>query len=139
MGFASPDVRLRVRGVAVTESVRFCGGGIYSVLGFEYGVVITRVTRVRVLLPFLPMSLRFLRVFGFVGVTGCGDPAFLAYPHVFFKCGPFIGFLGFFGVRQSFGCVAVDRQDDYSADSYAQPCTVRLCWQFFFRISRFSR
>ena len=41
LGSASPDVRLRVRGVAVTDSVRFCGGGFDSFLGFEYGVVIT--------------------------------------------------------------------------------------------------
>ena len=58
--YASPAVRLRVRGVAVTYSVRFCVGGIDSFLGFEYGVVITLATRVfRVLLPILPASLRF--------------------------------------------------------------------------------
>ena len=89
------------------------------------------VTRVGVLLPILPTSLRFLRIFGFAGVTWCGDPAFLAYPHVFLTCGPFIGFLSFFGVRQGYSCVAVDRQDDYSADSSAPPCAVRLCWRFF--------
>ena len=38
---ASPDVRLRVRGIAVTVLMRFCGGGFDSFLGFEYGVVIT--------------------------------------------------------------------------------------------------
>ena len=80
-----------------------------------------------------------MRIFGFVGVTGFGDPAFLAYPHVFLTCGPFIAFLGFFGVRQGYSCVAVDRQDDYSADSSAQPCAVRLGGRFFSRISRFSR
>ena len=72
-----------------------------------------------------------MRIFGFVGVAGCGDPAFLAYPHVFLTCVPFIGFLGFFGVRQGYSCVAVDGQDDYSADSSAQPCAVRPCWRFF--------
>ena len=46
LGSASPDVRLRVRGVAVTYSVRFCGRGIDSFLGFEYGVVITLASRV---------------------------------------------------------------------------------------------
>ena len=71
------------------------------------------------LLPILPMSLRYLRIFGFVGVTWCDTPTFLAYPHVFLTCGPFLGFLGFFGVRQSYSCVGVDRQDDYSADSSA--------------------
>ena len=72
-----------------------------------------------------------MRIFGFVGVTWCGDPTFLAYPHVFLTCGPFIGFLGFFGVRQGYSCVDVDRHDDYSADSSAQPCAVRLWWRFF--------
>ena len=117
LGSASPAVRLRVRGVAVTYSVRFCGGGFDSFLGFEYGVVITLASRVFRLLLILPTSLRFLRIFGFVGVTWCGNPTFLAYPHVFLTCGPFMGFLGFFGVRQGYSCVGVDRQDDYSADS----------------------
>ena len=100
--------------------MRFCGGGIYSFLGFEYGDVITLASRVfRVLLPILPTSLRFLRIFGFVGVTWCDTPTFLAYPHVFLTCGPFIGFLGFFGVHQGYSCVGVDRQDNYSAASSA--------------------
>ena len=71
----------------------------------------------RVLLPILPTGLRFLRIFGFIGVTRCDTPTFLAYPHDFLTCGPFIGFLGFFGVRQGYSCVGVDRQDDYSAKS----------------------
>ena len=100
--------------------MRFCGGGIDSFLGFECGDVITLASLVfRVLLPILPTSLRFLRIFGFVGVTWCDKPTFLAYPHVFLTCSPFIGFLGFFGVRQGYGCVGVDRQVDYSADSSA--------------------
>ena len=53
------------------------------------------------------------------GVTWCDAPSFLAYPHVFLTCGPFIGFLGFFGICQSYCCVGIDRQDDYSADSSA--------------------
>ena len=40
-GYACPDVKLRVNGLAVTDSVRFCGEGIDSFLGFEYVVVIT--------------------------------------------------------------------------------------------------
>ena len=95
------------------------GGGIYSFLGFDYGKVITLASSVFRVLPILPTSLRFLCIFGFVGVTGCGDPTFLAYPHVFLTCGPFIGFLGFFGVRQGYSCVGVDRCDDSSADSSA--------------------
>ena len=46
-------------------------------------------------------------------------PYFLAYPHVFLTCGPFLGFLGFFSVGQGYSCVGVDRHDDYSADSSA--------------------
>ena len=79
----------------------------------------SRVTRVRVLLTFLITSLRYLRILASLGVTWCDTPSFLAYPHVFLTCGPFIGFLGFFGVRQSYSCVGVDRQDDYSANSSA--------------------
>ena len=98
----------------------------------------SRVTRVQVLLPILPSNLRFLRIFGFVGVTWCGDPTFLAYPHVFLTCGPFIGFLGFFGIRQGYICVDVDRRDDYSIDSSAQPCAVRLWWRFFLNFAIFA-
>ena len=46
-------------------------------------------------------------------------PLLLAYPHVFLTCGPFFGILGFFHVGQGYGCVDVDRHDDYSADSSA--------------------
>ena len=60
-----------------------------------------------------------MAIFSFVGVIGCDTPTFLAYPHVFLTCGPFIGFLGFFGIRQGYCCISVDRQDDYSADSSA--------------------
>ena len=78
-GYASPAVRLRVRGVAVTYSVRISGGGIDSFLGFEYGDMITLASReFRILLPVLPTSLRFLRIFGFVGVAWCCDPTFIA-------------------------------------------------------------
>ena len=97
--------------------MRFCGGGIDSFLGFEYGDVITLASRVfRVLLPILPAVFAH---FWLRGVTGYGDPTFLAYPHVFLTCGPFIGFLGFFGVRQGYSCVGVGRRDDSSADSSA--------------------
>ena len=46
-------------------------------------------------------------------------PTSLAYPHVFLTYSPFIGFLGFFGVRQGYSCVGVDRQEDYSTVSSA--------------------
>ena len=93
LGSASPVVRLRVRDIAVTDSVHFCGGGIDSFLGFEYGVVITLASHVfEYFFLFFLRACGFLRIFGFVGVTGCGDPAFLACPHVFLTCSPFIGF-----------------------------------------------
>ena len=79
--------------MAITYSVRISGGRIDSFLGFEYGVVITLASReFRVLLATLPTSLRFLRIFSFVGVAWCCDPTFIAYPHDFLTCGPFIGF-----------------------------------------------
>ena len=91
----------------------------------------SRVTRVRVLLTFLTTSLRYLRILASLGVTWCDTPSFLAYPHVFLTCGPFIGFLGFFGVRQSYSCVGVDRQDVYSADSSASLAQCSFVGGFF--------
>ena len=47
--------------MAVTYSVCVSGDGIDSFLGFEYCDVITLASRVfRILLPFIPSSLRFL-------------------------------------------------------------------------------
>ena len=65
--------------MAVTYSVRISGEGIDSFRGFEYGYLITLASReFRVLLPNLLTSLRFLRIFGFIGVAGCCDPTFIA-------------------------------------------------------------
>ena len=65
--------------MAVAYSVRISGGGIDSFLGFEYGDVITLASQMfQVLLPILPTSLRFLRIFGFVGVAWCCDFTFIA-------------------------------------------------------------
>ena len=90
--------------MAVTYSVRISGGGIDSFLGFEYGVVITLASReFRVLLPILPMSLRFLRFFGFVGVACCCDPTFIAKPHVFHHVRSPSWVLGLCGVCQGYG------------------------------------
>ena len=46
LSYACPDVRLRVSGLAVTDLVRFCGGGIDSFLGLEYVVLITLASHV---------------------------------------------------------------------------------------------
>ena len=65
--------------MAVTYSVRISGRGIDSFLGFEYCDVITLASReFRVLLPIRPTSLRFLRIFGFIGVAWCCAPTFIA-------------------------------------------------------------
>ena len=138
MGSASPNVRLRVRGIAVTVSVRFCGGGFDSFLGFEYGVVITLASHVfEYFFRFFLRACVICAFFGFVGVTLCDIPTFLAYPHVFLTCGPFIGFLGFFGVLQSYSCVGVDRHDDYSADSSASLVQCGFVGGFFFEFRDF--
>ena len=73
---------LRVRGVAITYSVRLSGGGTDSFHGFEYCGLITLASReFQVLIAFLPTSLRCLRIFGFVSVAWCCGPTFIAYPH----------------------------------------------------------
>ena len=80
--YVSPAVRLRIRDVAITCSVRMRGGGIDSFTGFEHFIVIPLASRgFRVLLPILLTSLRCLRIFGFVGVAWRWDPTFLACPH----------------------------------------------------------
>ena len=91
----------------------------------------SRVKRVRVLLTFLPTSLRYLRIFGFVGVTWCDTPPFLPTLTFSSRAVPLWGFLGFFGVRQSYSCVGVDRQDDYSADSSASLAQCGFVGGFF--------
>ena len=72
-----------------------------------------------------------MRILALLGVTWCDTLYFLAYPHVFLTCGPFIGFLGFFGVSQSYSCVGVDRHDDYSADSSASLAQCGFVGGFF--------
>ena len=128
MGSASQDVRLSVRGIAVTVSVRFCGGGIDSFLGFEYGVVITLASHV--FEYFLRFLLRACVICAFWlpwGSHGVTPPPFLPT----LTCGPFIGFLGFFGVSQSYSYVGVDRHADYSADSSARLAQCGFVGVFF--------
>ena len=78
---------------------------------FDY----SRFTRVRVLLPFYPKSLRSLRILASLRVTHC-DSLLLAYPHVFLPCGTFL-VCRLLSVGQGYSCVGVDRHVDYSADS----------------------
>ena len=54
-----------------------------------------------------------------LGPHGVTPPPFLPTLTFSSRAVPLLGFLGFFGVRQSYSCVGVDRQDDYSADSSA--------------------
>ena len=80
--------------MTVTYSVRVSGGGIDSFLGFEYGEVITLASRVfRFLLPLLRTSLRFLCIYGFVGVAWCYDPTlFLPNLTIYSRAVPLLGF-----------------------------------------------
>ena len=121
LGYTSPDVRLRVSSIAVTDSVRLCGRGIDSFLGFEYVVVITLASHVfeyflRFLLQACVICAFWLR-WGSHGVT---PPPFLPTLTFSSRAIPFWVFLGFCGVRQCYSCVGVDRHDDYSADSSAR-------------------
>ena len=101
-------------------------------LGFEYGVVITLASHVfeyflRFLLRACVICAFWLR-WGSHGVT---PPPFLPTLTLFLTCGPFIGFLGFFGICQGYSCVGVDRQDDYSADSSASLAQFGFIGDFF--------
>ena len=93
LGYASPDVRLRVGGIAVTDSVRFCGGGIDSFLGFEYDVVSTLASHVfeyflRLLLQACVICAFWLR-WGSHGVT---PPPFLPTLTFSSRAVPLLGF-----------------------------------------------
>ena len=93
LGYASPDVRLRVSGLAVTDSVRFCGGGIDSFLGFEYEVMITLASHVfeyflRFLLQACVICAFWLR-WGSHGVT---PPTFLPTLTFSSRAVPLLGF-----------------------------------------------
>ena len=59
------------------------------------------------------------------GSHGVTPPPFLPTLTFSSRAVPLLGFLGFFGVRQSYSCVGVDRHDDYSADSSA---SLRRSW-----------
>ena len=67
--------------MAIASWVRVSGGTDFF-HGFEYFGLITLASReFRVLLAVLPVSLRCLRIFGFVSVAWCYDPTCIAYPH----------------------------------------------------------
>ena len=80
---------------------------------------------------FLTTSLRYLRILASLGVTWCDTPPFLPTITFSSRAVPLLGFLGFFGVRQSYSCVDVDHQDDYSADSSASLAQCGFVGGFF--------
>ena len=81
LGYACPDVMLCVSGLAVTDSVRFCGGGIDSFLGFEYVVMITLASHVfEYFLRFLLQACVICR--GSHGVTPLLSCLPSRFPHV---------------------------------------------------------
>ena len=117
--------------MAVTYSVRISGGGIDSFLGFEYGDVITLASReFRVLLPILP-SLRFFAHFWLRRGRMVLRPPPSCLTSRFTHVRSLYWVLGCFGVRQGYGCVGIDRCDDYSADSSASLAQYCCCGGFF--------
>ena len=100
---------------------------------FDYSCI----TRVRVLLPFYPTSLRSLRILASLSVTHC-DSLLLAYPHVFLTCGTFPEFVGFFLlVRATVALASIATTIIAPILLLALRSTALLA--VFFRISRFSR
>ena len=86
LGYACPDVRLRVSDLAVTVSVHFCGGRFDSFLGFEYVVMITLASHVfecflRFLLQACVICAFWLR-WGSHGVTPLLSCLPSRFPHV---------------------------------------------------------
>ena len=87
-----PRYELRVSGLAVTDSARFCGGGFDFFLGFEYIVLITLTSLVFEYFFVSYYKPAFLRILASLGVTCCDHPTFL--PTLTFSSGavPFLGF-----------------------------------------------
>ena len=108
------------------------GGGIDSFMGLEYLIVITLASReFRVLLTILLLSLRCLRIFGFVGVAWCMRPHRSCLPSRFTLLRSLYWVLGFCGVRPVYCCVGDDRCSDYGADSSASLAQCCSCGGFF--------
>ena len=99
---------------------------------FDY----SRITRVRVLLPFYPKGLRSLRILASLRVTHC-DSLLLAYPHVFLTCGTFLSVGFFLLVRATVALASIATWIIAPILLLALRSTALLA--VFFRISRFSR
>ena len=93
LGYACPDVRLRVSGLAVTDSVRFCGGGIDYFLGFEYVVMITLASHVfEYFLRFLLQACVICAFWFRWGSHGVPTPTFLPTLTFSSRAVPLLGF-----------------------------------------------
>ena len=104
-------------------------GEIDSFPGFEYGEVITLASRVfHLLLPLLPTSLRFLRIFDFVGSHGVPAPPFLPTLTIYSRAVPLLGFSALAFVKAAVGIVC---RGVYSADSSASLAQCGFCGGFF--------
>ena len=88
LGYASPDVRL-----CVSDSVRFCGGGIDSFLGFEYVVMITLASHVfEYFLRFLLQACVICAFWLSWGSHGVTPPTFLPTLTFSSRAVPLLGF-----------------------------------------------
>ena len=93
LGYACPDVRLRVSGLAVTDSVRFCGRGIDFFLGFEYVVMITLASHVfEYFLRFLLQACVICAFWLSWGSHGVTPPTFLPTLTFSSRAVPLLGF-----------------------------------------------
>ena len=119
--------------------MHFCGGGIDSFLGFEYRVVITLASHVfEYFLRFFRRACVLCAFLASLGSHGVTPPPFLPTLTFSSRAVPLLVFLGFFGVRQSYSCIDVDRQDDYSADSSASLAQCGFVGGFFRNFAIFA-
>ena len=138
LGYACPVVRLRVRDLAVTVSVRFCGGRFDSFLGFEYVVMITLASHVfeyflRFLLQACVICAFWLR-WGSHGVTPLPSCLPSRFPHV----------RSLYWVFRLLSCWS-ELQLRWRRSPrrlqrrfFCLPCAVRLCWRFYSEFAIFA-
>ena len=93
LGYACPVVRLCVSDLAVTVSVRFCGGRFDSFLGFESVVLITLASHVfEYFLRFLLQACVICAFWLRWGVPWCDPPTFLPTLTFSSRAVPLLGF-----------------------------------------------
>ena len=131
LGYACHDVRLRVSDLAVTVSVRFCGGRFDSFLGFEYVVMITLASHVfeyflRFLLQACVICAFWLR-WGSHGVT----PLLSCLPSRF---PPVRSLYWVFRLLSCWSELQLRWRRSprrLQRRFFCWPCAVRLCWRFY--------